>query len=335
MTTTDVNVYDDAPASETAVGVIERISAALDAAGVDASPALYEEALELARSGLLGAARDRLRMLLCLDPENGDARLLLAKVFVGQQRWADALSQLDAARTLGLQVPSSLQAKVDAGLECERTAADSLRERTATREQAELQALRAEARKLRTENTRLARERKQLKGRANLWSATTAALAGVSLALVLFTWLGSPDAASVEESALALLPSGADVVIEPPAVQPPVDVATDATDAAAAHAAVAEILAPAAAVPAPVAVVPAPAAVPAPAPAAAPTVAVVPVVGKGPWKHKVQEGDSLYTLAQRYLGDGERWPEIKKANAGKVRGAAGLSLGSELTIPKR
>ncbi|MFH1469951.1 MAG: LysM peptidoglycan-binding domain-containing protein [Pseudomonadota bacterium] len=321
MTTTDVHVYDDSPASETSVGVIEKISSALDAAGIEASPALYEEALELARSGLLGASRDRLRMLLCLDPENGDARLLLAKVFVGQQRWADALSQLDAARTLGLQVPGSLQAKVDAGLEAERNAADLLRERTATREQAELAALRTEARKLRTENTRLARERKQIKARANIWSASTAALAGVSLALVLFTWLGSPDAA-VDESVLAPLPA---VAVEEPAVEASVP----APVAAAAVPVVGEVA------PLP-AVGPAPVAAPAPvvAPAAVVAPAPAPVAGKGPWKHKVQDGDSLYALAQRYYGDGERWPEIKKANKGKVRGDAGLSLGSELTIPK-
>ena len=311
MTTPEATVYDDSLSDDTTVGIIEKIGLALGEAGIEAAPQLYEEALELARSGLLGAARDRLRMLLCLDPENGDARLLLAKVFVGQQRWADALSQLDAARTLGVQVPSSLQAKVEAGLETERNAAELSAQRAATREQAELKALRAEARRLRTDNTRLARERKQLRGRANLWSASTAGLAGLSVVLLTFLWLGSP--AEVETEAIADAPvleeeiavvaslgnervelneAAAEVqhpqqaieeLLEVPLEEPPGELATDATT--------------------------------------------------GERIHVVVSGDSLYELAWKYYDDGSKWKAIKDANPGKIRGKNGLSLGTELVIP--
>jgi nucleoid-associated protein YgaU len=308
--TTEATVYDDTPSNEISVGVIERIGRTLDAAGLEVAPMLYEEALELARSGLLGAARDRLRMLLCLDPESGDARLLLAKVFVGQQRWADALSQLDAARTLGLQVPASLQAKVEAGLEAERNASELNAQRAATREQAELKALRAEARRLRTENTRLARDRKQLRGRANLWSASTAGLAGLSLVLLTFLWLGSP-ADEPDELALSDQPIATVASLD----NQPVDL----EEAAAAVETVPQVVAEYETVQEEIAQI----------------LEEEPVqtATDGPRTHVVVSGDSLYELAKFYYGDGTKWKAIKDANPGKVKRRNGLSLGTELVIP--
>ncbi len=310
MTTPEATVYDDSLSTDNAVGIIEKIGLALAEAGIEAAPRLYEEALELARSGLLGAARDRLRMLLCLDPENGDARLLLAKVFVGQQRWADALSQLDAARTLGVQVPSSLQAKVEAGLETERNASEVNAQRAATREQAELKALRAEARRLRTENTRLARERKQVRGRANLWSASTAGLAGLSVVLLTFLWLGSPTEsnelaeAPVLDEEIAVMASLGDQPVArheaAMAVQP-----ADREDEA--NEEIEEILQQ-----------------PTQRATDAQTAERI---------HVVVSGDSLYELAKTYYDDGTKWKAIKDANPAKIKGRNGLSLGTELVIP--
>lgn len=50
--------------------------------------------------------------------------------------------------------------------------------------------------------------------------------------------------------------------------------------------------------------------------------------------HVVKEGDSLYSLAKRYYGDGTRWPAIREANPG-LKGASlhQLKLGSKLIIP--
>jgi len=318
MKPTEVKVYDDSISDDTTVGIIEKIGLALGEAGIEAAPQLYEEALELARSGLLGAARDRLRMLLCLDPENGDARLLLAKVFVGQQRWADALSQLDASRTLGVQVPSSLQAKVEAGLETERNAAELSAQRAATREQAELKALRAEARRLRTENTRLARERKQLRGRANLWSASTAGLGGLSVVLLAFLWLGSPAEPATEIVAEAEVP-----VLEEE-IAAVASLGNERVELTEAGASVTE-------------------------PVTDPVTEQIEEIldlpttdGSGQLAsdapseervHVVVSGDSLYELAWTYYDDGSKWKAIKDANPGKIRGKNGLSLGTELVIP--
>ncbi len=311
MTTPEATVYDDSISDDT-VGIIEQIGLALEQAGVEAAPRLYEEALELARSGLLGAARDRLRMLLCLDPENGDARLLLAKVFVGQQRWADALSQLDASRTLGVQIPASLQAKVEAGLEAERNANELNAQRAATREQAELKALRAEARRLRTENTRLARERKQLRGRANLWSASSAGLAGLSVVLLGFLWLGSPDEPSelaeapvLEEEIAAVASLGDQPVQRSEAaveVMQPLEEIEE----------IEEILE---------------------QPLEAESAGLASDAPSQGRVHLVVAGDSLYEMAWTYYDDGDQWKRIADANPGKIRGESGLTLGTELVIP--
>jgi len=304
MTTPEALVYDDSSSADPSIGVIETISRSLTEAGVEPTPLIYEEALELARNGLLGASRDRLRMLLCLDPENGDARLLLAKVFVGQQRWSDALSQLDAARALGVQVPSSLQAKVESGLETERNALELQSQRAATREQAELKALRSEARRLRTDNTRLARDRKQLRGRITTWSASTAVLAGVSLVLLVFLWLGPSETDAVA--------TNTEIEQAPPAVaqleaaeEPVLSEAALEVDQ---RAEVLEILREE------------------PAPGIAPPTS-------GPRTHEVVSGDSLYEIARAYYGDGSKWKAIKDANPEKIGRRNRLSLGTKLTIP--
>ncbi|GJM19857.1 MAG: hypothetical protein DHS20C14_20700 [Phycisphaeraceae bacterium] len=49
--------------------------------------------------------------------------------------------------------------------------------------------------------------------------------------------------------------------------------------------------------------------------------------------HKVVANDSLYRLAERYLGNGNRWRELQKANAGTVGTDGALSLGMVLKIP--
>ena len=70
-----------------------------------------------------------------------------------------------------------------------------------------------------------------------------------------------------------------------------------------------------------------------PAPAVQAEPPSAPAPARGPRTHKVQAGDNLYTLAQRYYGDGEKWMAIKEANPGKVSKHHGLSLGTDLLIP--
>lgn len=52
-----------------------------------------------------------------------------------------------------------------------------------------------------------------------------------------------------------------------------------------------------------------------------------------PLTHTVVEGDNLYRIAQKYLGDGNRWRRIADANPGKVDNDGQVRAGVTLTIP--
>jgi nucleoid-associated protein YgaU len=51
------------------------------------------------------------------------------------------------------------------------------------------------------------------------------------------------------------------------------------------------------------------------------------------WKtHTVVSGDNLYRLAAKYLGDGDRWPELQKINADQLGGEETVQIGMVLRI---
>ncbi|RNC81947.1 MAG: LysM peptidoglycan-binding domain-containing protein [Phycisphaera sp.] len=54
-----------------------------------------------------------------------------------------------------------------------------------------------------------------------------------------------------------------------------------------------------------------------------------------PVRHTVDEGESLYAIAERYYGNGNLWPELAKANAGRVNDEGHVLIGAELVIPAR
>jgi LysM repeat protein len=54
-------------------------------------------------------------------------------------------------------------------------------------------------------------------------------------------------------------------------------------------------------------------------------------IGSEIGQHKVKKGDTLYALAERYLGDGNRWKEIAKAN--KIKDPRKVPVGITLNIP--
>jgi nucleoid-associated protein YgaU len=50
-------------------------------------------------------------------------------------------------------------------------------------------------------------------------------------------------------------------------------------------------------------------------------------------RHTVAEGDTLFTLARRYYGDGEKFFDLYKANRGVLASPDALPPGTELVIP--
>jgi len=52
-----------------------------------------------------------------------------------------------------------------------------------------------------------------------------------------------------------------------------------------------------------------------------------------PRKHVVAPGDTLYKIAQRYYGNGGRWPEILQANKDVLKDQNAVRPGMELKIP--
>lgn len=194
-------LFDDHPRGSDSQGLRE-IADALEERGIDAPSALYDEALELANEGHLGQARDRLRMLLCLDPHDGQAHLLLAKVMVAQGRFADALSQLDQAAACGVRAPQELRDQIEAGRQGEL--GDSQGERVAARANVELKTLREEARRLRSENAYLEQLTWDLTRKVRRWTATSAVIALTGTLLVGVTlFAGSGGAAATSTTSLA------------------------------------------------------------------------------------------------------------------------------------
>jgi nucleoid-associated protein YgaU len=52
-----------------------------------------------------------------------------------------------------------------------------------------------------------------------------------------------------------------------------------------------------------------------------------------PQTYTMQRGDTLYSLAKRFYGDGKLWTRIADANKDKVRDVTDIPVGTVLTIP--
>ena len=70
-----------------------------------------------------------------------------------------------------------------------------------------------------------------------------------------------------------------------------------------------------------------------PPPAAEEVVEVAPVVNEvpAPRTHTVVSGDTLFNIAKQYLGDGNRYPELAKAN--NIANPDHIEVGQVITIP--
>jgi nucleoid-associated protein YgaU len=157
-------------------GVPRALREAAEAQGIDPVAELYNEALRYAQEGHLRLARERLQMLLCMAPDDGQARLLLAQVHVAGQRWSDALSALDEAAECGIEVPLSLRRAVEDHIHAEKVLAEEQRNATRAREQGEVKTLRLEVRRLRGENTAHVAQIANLEREVRKWASVTASV---------------------------------------------------------------------------------------------------------------------------------------------------------------
>jgi len=55
----------------------------------------------------------------------------------------------------------------------------------------------------------------------------------------------------------------------------------------------------------------------------------------GGQSYQVKAGDTLYTLAKRFYGDGKLWTKIADANKDKIKDVSHIPIGTTLTIPPK
>jgi len=181
-------------------GVLRALRDSAETAGVDPVAELYNEALRYANEGHLRLSKERLEVLLALSPDDGEARLLLGKVFVAGQRWKDALTALDEATANGQSVPGKLRTAIEDHLRRQTRADEEQRAATLAREQGEIKALRQEARRLRSENAQLVGSNHELDRESKKWAWVAMASAGFTVLFVrgslLFGGGAAPDAST-------------------------------------------------------------------------------------------------------------------------------------------
>ncbi len=293
----DSIAFDERLRGQGPTQAVKHIARTLEDQGVDAPSALFDEALILARDGHLGRSRDRLRMLLCLEPDDARAHLLLAKVFAAQKKWAEALGEVDTAAACGLKVSKNLRGLLDQARTAELNRAEERNEQVKARQDGELKALREEARRLRTENTRLGRWARAEQRKAWIWTGVATLM--TVLAGAAFLWGGSSD--TIETPLVTAAPS------EPTA------------PAIASNTPLHEVTTPVqsdTAAPPSVLVAPEP-------------VASIPLFQT----YLVKSGDTLGKVARRFYGASGRWPELLAANEAVLHGSEALQIGMELRIP--
>lgn len=290
-----------------------RIGKALSESGIHVPSTLYNEALALAREGHLGQAQSRLVMLTCLDPDDGDALMLLSRVHAAQNRWSDALAKLDAAATAGAVPAPGFREALEAAIRGERAREEEQKARVAARELGEMRALRQETRTLRSETIRLETEVTETVSRERAWKM--ASFAGGLFAVVVIAFLALTGDSGSDEETAALIANAAPPVIEPFAEVPAEAIVIEKATPDELKAPVVEAVA-----------ADAPILLGKPDPADAPI--VLPTV------HVVTKNDTLYKLASKYYGDKSAWARIAAANPQTGPGGTKLSLGMKLTIPE-
>ena len=323
MSNLSVLAFDETPRGQGGRGATEQIARLLDNSEIDAPSSLYDEALTLAKEGRFAPSTDRLRMLLTLDPIDSDASLLLGKVLAARGQWQEALQRLDASQANGALVPSPLRDRVENSLRNQIQDAEEHRVRIAARERSEIRNLRAEAKRLRSDNAVLDSQVQALYKRVRLWSSATALVSGCAAALLLVAIVSGGTSANAEAVTLAPAPLN-DVELAT------ITTTVEGTDKAVADAASmsatsykygVDVELPSE----PIEVTATVAEVIEPVATAAPI---------GPdTTHTVVSGDTLGSIALQHYGMSSKWRNIRDANADVLNGGIKLSLGMNLNIP--
>lgn len=295
--------HGDAPA---------RIGKALSEAGINVPSTLYNEALALARDGHLGQAQQRLVMLTCLDPDDGEAMLLLSRIHAAQNRWNDALARLDAATAAGAVATPGYRDALEAAIQGERLRDERHKALVTAREVGEIRELRQQSRALRSDSARLEIEVTETLHRERGWKLASFAGGLFSVVVIAFLALTGNSGGAVVTEAAPTGGSTAALVAEaaPPTLEPIVDEAPAILVEAATAAELASDV---------------PVLVGRPDPADAPPAL--------PTTHLVTKNDTLYKLAKTYYGDKSQWQRIADANPQTGPDGTKLSLGMNLTIP--
>ncbi len=350
-----LNFEDEAPRGTGEAGATLKIARALDACGIDAPTSLYDEALALAQEGRLSPAAERLRMLLCLDPNDGEAALLLGKVLAAREQWQEAMTWLEVASNNGAVLPPGLRDTVEDGTRRHVADAEEARNRITSRERGEIRNLRNEAKRLRSESIALEAENETLRGRVRTWSGVTAVVAGSASALLLAAMLfGTPgvdaaeepvgsNVAAVDAEDLGALPSDASeaapvaaavVAAAPIAAAPVASSGASATTTVPVDQPFAASATPETTGATPITPPAAATAKVVPAKAASTAKATTQSAGAIIATHQVKKGENLGSIAQKYYGDSGAWPKIQAANGDVLRSGSSLQVGMKLKIPK-
>jgi len=319
--------FNELPRGSGETGAVREIADTLRNAGIDTTTRLYDESLQLAREGHLGRSRDRLRMLLCLDPDDGHAHLLLAKIFACQKRWQEAIAELDAAAACGVRLPPAMKTSFEGARDAVMN--DQRGDQVAARITAEVRALREEARRLRVDRTRLERTNREMTRKNQIWMMSTAGTGLLALLFLVFAFRGGSEETSLNENAFAVDPIYAEYGVEstPHVVPTPEPLLNEIPTTDTLNL-----------VPSPEPVRAAMLPAPTPTPVVETTTSNEPVEYTAkvalPATYTVTKGDNIGKIAQKMYGKYSLWPHIRDANTHILGGNIDLSIGMELTIPK-
>ena len=344
-------------------GFLRALRQTAEGAGLDPVAELYNEALRYASEGHLRMARERLHVLLGVSADDGEARLLLARVYVAGQRWADALSALDEAQSCGQHIDPALREAVESHLTADQESVEAHRDALRIREQGEVKALRSEARRLRAENAQLLGRCYETEREMRKWAWTTAAVSGLTIVFIAANLVlgprSAPDDAEVVAAATeAVVPATGVVATEDANRATSDDGAAPAPASPPSNATVADASAAALAgapgldgsmlevrVRAGSAVVSGEVLTHAQRALAAEVMQTVPGVVSADLsavtvlartegtEHVVVSGDNLSKIAYRYYGEAALSRHILRANPNTLKGRSDLKIGQRLVVP--